>query len=104
MLGSFHVVVEHLHDKGLGAHILRNLGINHLFAAVTLVESLLHDTTADGSHLGTVFGVHDGSHDVTTEGGTNLIEQVVVNLIVLLVFIGTNLQLGAVSSQTRGQR
>ena len=98
------MVVEHLHDKGLGAHILRNLGINDLLLALTLIKSLLHHTRADGSHLGTVFGVHDGSHDVTTEGGTNLIEQVVVNLIVLFVLIRADLQLGAVSSQTRGQR
>ena len=49
-------------------------------------------------------GVDDGSYDVTTEGRTNLIEQILVCLVVLLILERTNLQLCAVGSQTRGQR
>ena len=49
-------------------------------------------------------GVNDSSYDVTTECRTNLIEQVFIYLIILLVLIRTNLELCAVSRQTRGQR
>ena len=49
-------------------------------------------------------GVHDSCYDVTTKGRTNLIEQVLVDLALFLVLIRTNLQFGAVSRQTRGQR
>ncbi len=103
MFGSLHVVVEYLHNESLGAYILADLRIYNLLLAVTLIDSLLHHTRADGSHLGTVFRIHNRCHDVTTEGGTNLIEQVLVNLIILLVLEVANLQFRAVGSQTRGQ-
>ena len=45
------------------------------FALIVGIENfLLHHTLAHGSHLGTVFRVDDGSHDVAAESGTNLIE------------------------------
>ena len=102
MLGSLYVVVEYLHDESLGAHILAYLRINNLLLAGTIVDSLLHHTRANSRHLWTVVGVNDGSYDVTTEGRTNLIEQILIHLLVLLVLIRTNLQLCAVCSQTRG--
>ncbi len=104
VLGGLHMVVEHLHNESLRADVLTYLGINHLLAALAIVERFLHDARADGGHLRTVVGVHDGGHNVTTEGRTNLIEQILIYLIVLLVLVRTNLQLCAVGSQTAGQR
>ncbi len=103
VLGSFYVVVEHFHDESFSRYIFRNFRINHLFLAFTLINSLLHHTTTHGSHLWTMVGIHDSSHDVSTEGRTNLIEQVLVNLIVLFVLIRTNLQFRAISCKTTGQ-
>ena len=104
VLGSLHMVVEYFHNECLGADILRNLGINHFLLAGTIIDGLLHHTATNGSHLRTMVGVHDGSHDVTTKGRTNLIEQVLIALSFLLILIRTNLQLGTVCRQTRGQR
>ena len=104
VLGSLYVVVEHLDDESLRAYILAYLWVNNLLLASTLIDSLLHHARANGSHLRAMVGVDDGSYDVTTESRTNLIEQILVNLVVLLIFERTNLELGAVGSQTRGQR
>ena len=51
-----------------------------------------------------MLGVDDSRHDVATESGTNLIEQVVVVSTRLWVVKVTNLQLGTVGSQTACQR
>lgn len=105
VLGSLYVVVEHLYYAGNShIHIFGNLGINHFLLAFTVVDGLLHHAGADGCHLGAMLGIHDRGHDVTTEGGTNLIEQVVKHLVVLLVLVGTDLQFGAVGCQSAGQR
>ena len=102
--GSLHMVVEDLHDERLGADILADLGIDHFLAAGALIDGFLHHTAADGSHLRTVVGVHNRSHDVTTEGGTNLIEQVLIDFVILLVLIRANLQLRAVGGEAAGER
>ena len=104
MLGSLYVMIEHLHDKGLGANILANLWINDFFLAGTLIDSLLHHARADSCHLRTMVGVHDSSYDVTTKGRTNLIEQLLIVLATLGIVVWANFQLCAVSCQTRGQR
>ena len=103
VLGSLHVVVEHFYNEVLGRHILAHFGVNHFLLALTLVDVLLHHTRANSSHLRTVLRVDDGSHDVATEGRTNLIEQTVKVLARLLLVVVANLQLRTVGSQTAGQ-
>ena len=45
-------------------YILRYIRIDNLALCLALIESLLHDTRADGCHLRTVVRVDDGCHDV----------------------------------------
>ena len=103
VLGSLYVVVEYLHYEVLSRNILAYLRVNYFLLALTLVDALLHHARADCSHLWTVVWVYDGSHDVTTEGRTNLIEQPLVVLAALLVVIFANLELGTVGCQNAGQ-
>ena len=103
MLRLFYMTVNHLYYIVCFRNILRNVVVHH-FAGVVFVEDfLLHHTFANGCHLWTVFRVDDGSHDVTTEGRTNLIQQVFVSDAVLLVFVRTDFELCTVGSQTAGQ-
>ena len=51
-----------------------------------------------------MFGVHDGSDDVATECGTNLIEQVIEVLAALLVVVVAYLEFGTVGCQAAGER
>lgn len=103
VLGSLYVVVEYFYYEVLSRNILAYLWINHFLLALTLVDALLHHARANGSHLRTVVWVYDSSHDVTTEGRTNLIEQSLIVLAALLVVVITNLKLCTVGSQTAGQ-
>ena len=103
VLGSLYVVVEYLHYEVLSRNILAYLWVNHFLLALTLVDALLHHAGADSSHLRTVLWVYDGSHDVTTEGRTNLIEQTLIVLAALLVVVITDFKLCTVGSQTAGQ-
>ena len=103
VLGSLNVVVEYLYYEVFSRNILAYLWINHFLLALTLVDALLHHAGTDSSHLRTVVWVYDSSHDVTTEGRTNLIEQTLVVLAALLVVVITNLKLCTVGSQTAGQ-
>ena len=103
VLGSLYVVVEYLYYEVLGRNILAYLWINHFLLALTLVDALLHYAGADSSHLWTVLWVDDGSHDVTTESWTNLIEQTLIVLAALLVVVITDFKLCTVGSQTAGQ-
>ena len=104
MLGSLYMVVEHLYHVCLWRNILRYFGVNHFILGLSLIEGLLHHTRAHGSHLGTMVGVDDSGHDVAAKGRSNLIEQVLVGLLVLLVLVGTDLQFGAVGGETAGER
>ena len=103
VLGSLYVVVEYLHYKVFSRNILAYLWINHFLLALTLVDALLHYARANGSHLWTVVRVYDGSHDVTTEGRTDLIEQTLVVLAALLVVVITDFKLCTVGGKTAGQ-
>ena len=62
-----------------------------------------HHARADCSHLWTVVWVYDGSHDVTTEGRTNLIEQTLVVLAALLIVVITDFKFCTVGGKTAGQ-
>ena len=104
VLCSLDMMVEHLHYKRLGRHVLSHLGIDHLLAAVALVESLLHNAAAHRCHLRTMLGVNNRCHDVSTESRTYLVEKVVVGCLVFLVLIRANLKLCAVGSKTAGER
>ena len=102
VLGSLYVVVEYLHYEVFSRNILAYLRVNYFLLALTLVNALLHYAGTYGSHLRTVVWVYDGSHDVTTEGRTNLIEQTLVVRAALLVVVITNLQFCSGGSQTTG--
>ena len=104
VLSSLNMTVEHLYNEiGLG-NILGNIGVNNLALSLALIESLLHHAATYGSHLRTVVGIDDGSHDVTAECRTNLIEKIVVVSAALLVVVVANLKLCTVGCQSAGER
>ena len=103
VLGSLYVVVEYLYYKVFSRNILAYLWVNHFLLALTLVDALLHYAGTYGSHLRTVLWVDDGSHDVTTESWTNLIEQTLIVLAALLVVVITDFKLCTVGCKTAGQ-
>ena len=84
-------------------YILRYIRIDNLALCLALIESLLHDTRADGRHLRTVVRVDDGRHDVAAEGRTDLIEQVLVMLAGFLVVVVSDFKLCTVGCQSAGQ-
>ena len=98
VLRRFHVSLNDLHDIALGRHIVCNIGID-CFAGMVCIEYLtLHHSFTYSSHLGTVVGIDDGADDVSSESGSNLIEQVLIVLPCFAVVIVANLELGAVGS------
>ena len=103
VLGSLYVVVEYLYYEVLSRNILAYLRVNYFLLALTLVDALLHHARADCSHLWAVIWVYDGSHDVTTEGRTNLIEQTLIVLTTLLIVVITDFKLCTVGGKTAGQ-
>ena len=103
VLGSLYVVIEYLHYEVLSRNILAYLWIDNFLLALTLVDALLHHAGTYGSHLWTVLWIDDGSHDVTTESWTNLIEQTLIVLAALLVVVITDFKLCTVGSQTAGE-
>ena len=103
VLGSLYVVVEYFYYEVLSRNILAYLWINHFLLALTLVDALLHHARANGSHLRTVVWVYDSSHDVTTEGRTNLIEQTLIVLTTLLIVVITDFKFCTVGGKTAGQ-
>ena len=103
VLGSLYVVVEYLYNKVFSRNILAYLWINHFLLALTLVDALLHYAGTYSSHLRTVLWVYDSSHDVTTEGRTNLIEQTLIVLAALLIVVITDFKLCTVGGKTAGQ-
>ena len=51
----------------------------------------------------TAVGVYNGGNDVTAEGGTDLVEQVVIYFIIFLVFVISDFKAGTVGSQAAVQ-
>ena len=103
VLGCLDVTVEHLGDVLCLGNELRYIFHDDL-ALVVLVEYLcLHHAAANSRHLRSVLGIDDGSHDVSTEGGSYLIQQVLVRLTILLVLMRTNLKAGAVRGESAMQ-
>ena len=81
-----------------------NLFINHL-AGIIFVEYFgLHHAGTHRGHLRAVIGVDDRGDDVSTEGRTDLIEEIFVALLVLLVLIISDFQSGAIGSEAAGER
>ena len=103
VLGSLYVVVEYLHYEVFSRNILAYLWVNYFLLALTLVDALLHHARADCSHLWAMIRIDDSSHDVTTEGRTNLIEQTLIVLAALLVVVITDFKLCTVGGKTAGQ-
>ena len=68
-------------------------------------QSLLtHNTLTHGSHLWAALGVDDGGDDVTTKGGTNLVEEAVVLLAALSILMLADDKLCAVGSKAAVER
>ena len=87
--------VQGLDHIVFGLHKGVNVLINHL-PDVILVEHLgFHHAGTHRGHLRTVIGVDDRGNDVSTEGRTDLIEEIFVTLLVLLVLIISDFQGGA---------
>ena len=104
VLGGLHMVVEDLDDVSLRRDIFRHLGIDHFVFGLAFIDSFLHHARAHRGHLRTMLRIDDGSHDIATESGTNLIEQVVVVLLRLDVVEVADFELGAVGGEAAGQR
>ena len=77
------------------------LGIEiHYFAFVVgVVDFFLHHTFAHCRHLGTALGVDDCCHDVATESGTDLIEQIGVFGAGLGILVVADFESGAVGGK-----
>ena len=103
MPGSLHVMVQDLHDIGFRTHVAVHLGIDHFPAGLARIESLLHDAGTDRRHLRTVVRIHDRGHDVAAEGGTDLVQELLVGLSGLDVVEITDLELRAVGGEAAGQ-
>ena len=97
------MAVDNLYDIVNLWYILRYIWIDNLAFSLTLIDSLLHNARAYGSHLWTVVRVDDGCYDVTTEGRANLIEQVLITLTSFLIFVVTNLKLSTIGGKTTCQ-
>ena len=78
MFCLFHMSVEHAYDILRLGDIFRHV-VAHHFCGIVLVENLfLHHALAHRSHLRAVFGVDDGSDDVSAESWSYLIELLLV--------------------------
>ena len=104
VLGLFHMAVDDLDDIIGGGHIFGHISIYHFSLVVFVDHFALHHTFAHGGHLGPVVGIDDGSHDVASECGANLVEQVLIVCARLLVVVVADFQLSAVGGKTAGER
>ena len=59
-----------------------------------------HDAFADGGHLGPAVVVDDGGDDVAAEGGTDLVEEVGVEVLGFGIGVLADLEVGAVGGET----
>ncbi|CDB83893.1 unknown [Bacteroides clarus CAG:160] len=92
MFCLFYVAVDDFYHIVRLGHVLGNVVVDD-FALIVGVQNLfLHHTFANGCHLRTVLGIHNRGNDVTAECGTDLIQQVLVNLAFLLVFVVADFQ------------
>ena len=103
VLGGLNVTVENLRNILCLRHKLCHILYDDLTLVVGVENLGLHHARTDCSHLGTVLGIDNRCNDVTTEGRTNLIEQVLVGLAQFLVLVRTDFQSRAVGSQTAVQ-
>ena len=103
MFGFFYVTVNDFDYIVCFRNKLGNVVVHHFTLIIFIQNLFLHHSLTNGRHLRAVLGVDNGCNDVTTEGGTNLIQQIFISDAVLLVFVGTDFQLGTVGSQSAGQ-
>ena len=100
----FDVTFKDLNHIVFGLHKGVNVLINHL-PRVVLIEHLgFHHAGTHRGHLRTVIGVDDRGNDVSSEGRTDLIEEIFVTLLVLLVLIISDFQGGAIGGEPAGER
>ena len=98
------MTLDNLHGQVAVLDIALPVDELHLAGCRLCGVLLAHDTLADGSHLRTVVRVDDGGDDVAAEGGTNLVEQVLVLLAALGVAVVADDQLRTIGRQTAVQR
>ena len=100
----FDVTFKDLNHIVFGLHKGVNVLINHL-PRVVLIEHLgFHHSGTHRGHLRAVIGVDDRGNDVSTEGRTDLIEEVFVTLLVLFVLIISDFQGGAIGGEPACER
>ena len=100
------MTVEYLYDIISLRYILAYLMLYDLTFVVRIENLTLHHTVANGCHLWTMFWVHDGSDDRTSECWTNLHQLLLVVLVdEIITFLHlhvevVNLELSTVGCQT----
>ena len=88
-------------DYAIGvAEVFLWVKVNDHAFIIGVAYFFFHHTFAHCRHLGTVFGVDDGGHDVAAEGRTNLVQQVGVILIGLGVVVVADFECRAVGSKS----
>ena len=102
-LALLNLTVDDFHHEAGRVDILVGVQVDDLALVVGVKNFLLHHTLTHGSHLGTALGVDDGGDDVAAEGGTDLVQQVLVLLALGCVGVVTDLQRGAVGGQAAVQ-
>ena len=103
ILGGLHMTIEHLSNIFRFRHELSHILDDDLTLIIGIKHLCLHDTTADSSHLGTILGVDNSCHDVTSKCGTNLIKEILIGLARSLILMRTNLQCRTIGRQTAVQ-
>ena len=88
----FYVTVDHLYYIIRFRNKFSYVVFYHFAFIICVQDFFLHHTFANGSHLGTVFGVDDGGNDVTAECRTDLIQQVFVSDTCSFIFMRTDFQ------------
>ena len=102
-LALLNLAVDDLHHQAGRVNVLVGVQIDDLALVGRVKDFLLHHALAHGSHLGTALGVDDGSNDVATECGTDLIQQVLILLALSGIGVVTDLQRGTVGRQAAVQ-
>ena len=103
-LALFDLTVDNLHRKIGILHHRPPIDPFHFAGARFGGILLAHHPLADGRHLRTVVGIDDRGNDIAAEGGTNLIEQILVVRLGLGIGMIADNQLRTVGRQAAVQR
>ncbi len=102
-LRFFNVAVDDGNYEVLLTYKVGHLMFHHFSLVMGIEDLLLHHPLTYCSHLWPVVGVDDPGYDVATKGGTDLIEQVFVDLTCLLLFMVANLERSTVGCESTAQ-